>query len=120
MLRGVRGATVAEDNTREAILRATEELLKKMVEANRIQTEDIASIFFSVTHDLNAEFPAVAARNLGMSQVPLLCLNEIPVAGSLPKCIRLLIHANVDLAQNDVRHIYLHAAAQLRPDQAAR
>ena len=115
-LRGIRGATVAEANTREAILAATDELLKEVLAVNCLPVEQIASVFFSVTRDLDAEFPAVAARKLGLSNTPLLCLNEIPVPSSLSRCIRILIHANLDIPQNAVKHVYLREAASLRPD----
>ena len=115
-LRGIRGATVAETNSREAILTATEELLREILRENNLKPEDIASIFFSMTHDLDAEFPAVAARNLGLSNTPLLCLNEIPVLHGLSHCIRILIHANMTLRQADIRHVYLKEAIRLRPD----
>ena len=115
-LRGIRGATVAESNTRDAILAATDELLRSVLSKNALKTDDIASIFFSVTQDLDAEFPAVAARNLGLANTPLLCLNEIPVKNSLGRCIRILIHANLDIPQNAVKHVYLKEAASLRPD----
>ncbi len=115
-LRGIRGATVAADNSREAILSATSDLLQRLIAENKLQIQDIASIFFSVTPDLDAEFPAVAARQMGMETVPLLCLNEIPVRGSLPRCVRILIHANLTWAQKEVRHVYLGEAARLRPD----
>ena len=115
-VRGIRGATVCEANTQMAILGATEELLGRMLADNQLAKEDIASIFFSVTRDLNVEFPAVAARHMGLSQAALLCLNEISVEGSLERCIRLLIHANMTVPQAQVKHIYLREAARLRPD----
>jgi chorismate mutase len=116
MLRGIRGAIVARENTKDAILEATRELLSKMIQENNIEREDIASIFFSVTKDLDAEFPAFAARNLGFEYTPLLCLNEIPVPGSLEKCIRILIHVNTDIEQKDLKHIYIGGAKNLRTD----
>lgn len=116
MLRGIRGATVAKENTKEAILTATKELLSKMVNENNIQKEDIASIFFSVTKELNAEFPAFAARDLAFDYTPLLCINEIPVLGSLEKCIRILIHVNTNMLQKDIKNIYIGDAKSLRPD----
>ncbi|MGA1868726.1 MAG: chorismate mutase [bacterium] len=118
VMRGVRGATVARENKQEEIVNRTEELLQKMVEANNIITEDIGSVLFSVTTDLNAEFPAVAARRLGWMDVPLICFTEIPVPGSLGKCIRVMINLNTEQKQNQIHHIYLYEAEQLRPDKS--
>ena len=115
-LRGIRGATVADANSKEAIASATEELLTALIEHNQIQEATIATIFFSVTPDLDAEFPAVAARKMGFQDTPLLCLTEIPVPNSLGKCIRILIHLNTKKNQTDMRHVYLKEAITLRPD----
>lgn len=117
ILRGVRGATVARENKKEEIIKRTEELLKEMIEANNIVIEDICSVLFSLTNDLNAEFPAVAARNLGWMDVPLICFTEIPVPGSLNKCIRVMINLNTEKSQNQIKHIYLYEATTLRPDR---
>jgi len=116
-LRGIRGATVAQENNAEAILAATRELLLAIREANpTLQLEDITSIFFTVTDELNAVHPALAARQLGWGNVPLICAREIPVPNSLPSCIRVLLHWNTELSQNAVKHVYLHQATALRPD----
>lgn len=117
-LRGIRGATTVESNTKDAILEATHELLAALVDANDLQADDIASAFFSATQDLNAEFPALAARHMGWSNVALTCMQEMYVPGSLPMCIRILIHANTAKAQNEVRFVYLRGARVLRPDLA--
>ena len=117
-LRGIRGATTVESNTKDAILEATHELLTALVAANDLQADDIASAFFSATQDLNAEFPALAARHMGWSNVALTCMQEMYVPGSLPMCIRILIHANTAKAQNEVRFVYLRGARVLRPDLA--
>lgn len=118
-VRGIRGATVAAENTPEAILSATRELLTAIVEANPgLKPEDIASAIFTVTPDLDAAFPAQAARQLGWQHVPLMCAREIPVPGSLPRCIRVLLHWNTDRPQHAIRPVYLRAAAGLRPDLA--
>ncbi len=118
-VRGIRGATVAAENTPEAILAATRELLAAIVEANPgLAPEDIASAVFTVTADLDAAFPAQAARQLGWQHVPLMCAREIPVPGSLPRCIRVLLHWNTDRPQAAIRPVYLRAAASLRPDLA--
>ena len=114
--RGVRGATTVDDNSREAILQATRQLLALMIRENGIETDDVASAIFTTTADLNAEFPALAARQLGWLDVPLLCANEIGVAGALPRCVRILVHWNTSVAQQDVVHIYLRDAIKLRPD----
>ncbi|MFO7173329.1 MAG: chorismate mutase [Bacillota bacterium] len=115
-VRGIRGATTVEANDAEAILSATEELLAEMARQNGLHPEDIASVFFTVTPELDATFPAEAARRLGWHNVPMLCATEIPVPGSLPMCIRVLIHANTDRAQSEIRHVYLRRAVALRPD----
>ncbi len=114
--RGVRGATTCEANTREAILAATRELLIHMVEHNGIAETDIASIFFTTSPDLTAEFPAVAARELGWNHVAMLCAHEIAAPHGLQRCIRVLIHWNTDKAPEEIRHIYLRDAMNLRPD----
>ena len=114
---GVRGATVAVENTSESILSATREMLLAIMTVNpSLQTEDLASAFFTVTVDLNATYPARAARELGWMNVPLLCAREIPVPGELSRCVRVLLHWNTDLTQADVHHVYLNEAVLLRPD----
>jgi chorismate mutase len=97
-------------------LEATRQLLARIVEANGVKVADIASIFFTATPDLTAAFPAQAARDLGWHQVALLDAQEIPVQGSLPRCVRVLVHWNTPKSQEEVRHIYLRQAARLRPD----
>ena len=114
--RGVRGATTAKVDSEEAILDATRELLDSMVQANGIESADLASVLFTVTPDLGAAYPARAARELGWTLVPLLDAQEIPVPGGLPRCIRVLIHWNTARSQKEIRHIYLRDAALLRPD----
>lgn len=118
--RGVRGATTCAENSAEAILAATRELLEALLAANPgLRPEDLASAIFTVTDDLNAAYPAQAARQLGWGQAPMLCAQEIPVPGGLPRCIRVLLHWNTGLSQAEIRHVYLHEAAELRPDWAA-
>lgn len=112
--RGVRGATTAGENTREAILSATTELLQQVIEANGIKAGDVASIYFSTTPDLNAEFPALAARLMGWTDLALLCGHEMSVPGSLAKCIRILIHWNTDKAAGQIKHVYIRGAEKLR------
>lgn len=114
--RGVRGATTARENSREEILTATRQLLALMVRVNDIDKQDIASAVFTVTRDIDAEFPALAARQLGWLDVPLLCGYEVSVPGSLPRCIRVLLHWNTDKPQNAVHHVYTRDAEALRPD----
>ena len=116
-IRGVRGAITAEENTADNILSNTEHLLKKIIDKNAIEKDDIASIFFSITDDLTTTFPAQAARNMGLTETPLLCLNEIKVPEGLQQCIRILMHVNTDVPQSEIHHIYLKEASQLRPDQ---
>lgn len=118
-VRGIRGATVAQADTAEAIRSATRELLAEIVAANELDPADIASVIFTVTPDLTAAQPARAARELGWTDVALMCASEMVVPGGLPRCIRVLIHWNTAKAQHELRHCYLHAAAQLRPDRAA-
>ncbi|MGC8877595.1 MAG: chorismate mutase [Anaerolineae bacterium] len=114
--RGVRGATTCEANTREAILVATRELLIQMIERNGIAKTDIASVFFTTSPDLTAEFPAVAARELGWNHVAMLCAHEIAVPHGLRRCIRVMIHWNTEKLPEEIQHVYLHEAVSLRPD----
>jgi len=114
--RGVRGATTVAANDAESILSATQELLEEMVSANSIRVEEIAAVLFTSTDDLNAAFPAEAARRLGWHQVPLLDSREIPVPGSLPRCIRVLLLWNTDVGQSAIVHVYQRQARELRAD----
>ncbi len=116
--RGIRGATTVESNTREAILAATRELLDEMVRANDVRKDDVASAYFTTTPDLDAEFPAVAARGVGWSNVALMCGHEMDVPGSLRLCLRILLHVNTERTQTEICHVYLRGAAVLRPDIA--
>jgi chorismate mutase len=118
MMRGVRGATTAEANTREAILAATRELLGLMIEANQIEPDDVASAIFTTTIDLNADYPALAARALGWNEVALMCMHEMNVPHGLKMCVRILLHWNTDVATHDVKHVYIKGAVNLRPDRA--
>lgn len=113
--RGIRGATTVERNAREEILAATTELLQLMIRQNDLHGEDIASAIFSLTDDLDAEFPAVAARTLGWTEVPLMCAREIPVPGSLRMCIRVLLHVNTTRSASEIHHVYIRGAMNLRP-----
>jgi len=116
--RGIRGATTVIANDRLEILARTRELLEVIVRLNGIRSEDIASVWFTVTDDLDAEFPAFAARELGWTDVPLMCGREIPVLGALPRCIRVLITWNTTKGQQEIRHAFLHDARTLRPTWA--
>ncbi|BCG59915.1 chorismate mutase [Paenibacillus sp. URB8-2] len=115
--RGIRGATTVNRNEEQEILRETVLLLREMVERNDIIAEDICSVWITMTTDLDATFPARAIREIeGWELVPLMCSTEIPVKGSLPKCIRLMVQVNTDKSQRDIRHVYLNEAQKLRPD----
>jgi chorismate mutase len=114
-LRALRGATTVEENDSGAILEATEELVREVMERNKLDPAEMVSCIFTCTDDLDAEFPAVAARNLGLDQVPLLCTREINVPGALPRVIRLLLHCYAD-PETPARHVYLREAVALRRD----
>jgi chorismate mutase len=116
LCRGIRGAITVDSNTPQAILDATAELLRAMIEANSIRREDVASVIFTTTPDLNAEFPALAARCLGWDDVALLCGQEMGVPGSLAMCVRILLHVNTDRRADQMVHVYLRGAQALRPD----
>jgi len=116
MLRGLRGATTVEANTAEIMLAETETLLTAMVEQNSLKKEDIASAIFTVTNDLDAAFPAAAARKMDWTHVPLICAREIPVPNSLPRVIRVLMHINTEKSQLEMKHVYLKEAVKLRDD----
>ena len=117
-IRGIRGATVAAANTPADIRAATRELLEALAAANDLQTDDLASVIFSSTPDLTAEVPARAARELGWVETGIMCLAEMEADGGMPRCIRVLIHWNTERRPDQIRHVYLHAAAALRPDRA--
>ncbi|MGI9081175.1 MAG: chorismate mutase [Thermoleophilaceae bacterium] len=114
-LRALRGATTVEENDAGAIVGATEELMRELIERNGLAQEDLVSCLFTCTEDLNAEFPAVAARRVGLGAVPLLCSREIDVPGSLPRVIRVMVHCYADPA-TPARHVYLREAVALRRD----
>lgn len=117
MIRGIRGATSVETDDRDAVLEATAELLRAVLERNDVtDLETVSSAFFTTTPDLTSCFPAEAARGVGFGAVPLLCASEIDVAGALPRLIRVLLHVETDLSQREIRHVYLHRAKALRPD----
>ncbi|PWB70046.1 chorismate mutase [candidate division GN15 bacterium] len=115
-VRGIRGAIDVPENTREAVFEATIKLVQEMLSRNAVDTAEIASIFLTATVDLNADFPAYAARQIGLSTVPLLCAQEIDVPGSMKRLIRVLIHVNTEKTQSEIAHCYLGETAKLRPD----
>jgi chorismate mutase len=115
--RGIRGAITVDTNSPEAILEAATEILTEVMQANHLQTDDVASIFFTTTRDLNAEFPAVAANRMGFGHIALLCGHEMEVPGSLPMCLRVLLHVNTEKSAHQLVHPYLRGAKALRPDR---
>ncbi|WP_274364517.1 chorismate mutase [Paenibacillus thermotolerans] len=116
-VRGIRGATTVKHNEEQEILTNTAELLSAIIAENSLAPEDICSVLVTVTPDIDAAFPAKAIRNLpGWELVPVMCSLEIAVAGSLPLCIRLMVHANTTKRQNEIVHVYLNDAKKLRPD----
>ncbi|MSP22043.1 MAG: chorismate mutase [Dehalococcoidia bacterium] len=119
MVRGIRGATTVTENTREAVLDAASELLAEIVRLNAIEHDHVASIIFTATADLNAEFPAVAARQLGWTDIALECMPEMNVPGSLQRCLRILMHINTTRSPRELVHVYLRGARALRPDLVA-
>ena len=119
-IRGIRGATTVSADDPELILEATRELLEAILQQNEaMEPEDVASALFTVTDDLASTFPAQGARQMGWGLVPMLCAREIPVPNSLQRVIRVLVHWNTDLKQNEITHVYLREAVKLRPDLVA-
>lgn len=118
MMRGIRGAVCASANSREAVFEATRNLLIQMFSKNDIETERIASIFITATPDLTADYPAYVVREMGLTQIPLMCATEINVPGAMQRVIRILIHFDTEKQQSEIRHLYLGDAARLRPDLA--
>ncbi len=114
--RGIRGAIRVDDNTNDSIFKATRILLKEIIDANEIVVDDIASIFFTATVDLDADYPAYAARDLGWTSVPLLCAREMDVPGGMTRVIRVLLHVNTVKSQTEINHRYLGETRKLRPD----
>ncbi len=116
--RGIRGATTAIANTAEDILEATDELMRTVIALNELDPADVASVIFTTTPDLTATFPALAARDIGWTEVPLMCAHEMAVPGSLQKCVRVMIHVNTTRTAAEIRHVYLKDARELRPEWA--
>ena len=117
-VRAIRGATQLEDDVREHMLDRVAEMVQGVMEANSLDVDDFISVIFTATSDLVSEFPAYAARQLGFSDVPLICARELEIDGSMPRVVRMLAHVETDLAKNAVTHVYLHGAANLRRDLA--
>jgi len=115
-VRAVRGATQLDEDTREHMLDRVAELVTDVMEANGLDVDDFISIIFTATSDLVSEFPAYAARQLGFSDVPLVCARELEIEGSMPRVVRLMAHVETDLPRADITHAYLHGAANLRRD----
>ncbi|HEY9855275.1 MAG TPA: chorismate mutase [Stenomitos sp.] len=115
-VRAIRGAITVSENTREAILSATRELLTGLIEGNGLEPDELISANFTMTPDLNAVFPAEAAREMGWNHVPLLCMSEIGVPGALPRCVRVMVHTYTAREANQIKHLYLREAVRLRPD----
>jgi chorismate mutase len=117
-VRAVRGATQLEHDTREHMLDRVAELVGDVMSANSLEVDDFISIIFTATSDLHSEFPAYAARQLGFSDVPLICARELEIEGSMPRVVRLMAHVETEMPRAEVTHVYLHGAAQLRRDLA--
>lgn len=115
-VRAIRGATQLEVDEREHLLERSVELVRAVLEANEVESEDLISILFTVTPDLQSEFPAVAGRQIGLTDVPLMCMQEIKVPHALPRVVRMMVHAESELSRDKVQHVYLHGAVSLRPD----
>lgn len=118
MIRAIRGAIQLDVDEREHLLKSTAELLSKTLHANNIDTADLISIIFTATPDITSEFPALAARELGLGDVPLMCAVEMDVARAMPRVVRLMIYANTNKARGEIQHVYLRGAAALRLDLA--
>ncbi|MGM7721920.1 chorismate mutase [uncultured Metabacillus sp.] len=117
MIRGIRGATTVNENEETVMLKATEELIHEMIQKNKIEPENVAQVIMTVTEDLTATFPAKALRSLeGWKYVPVMCMQEIPVPNSLPKCIRIMMTVETSEKQENINHVYLEEAVKLRPD----
>jgi chorismate mutase len=115
-VRAIRGATQVDENDRDAILTGSAELVLAVLERNQLEPDDLISAIFTVTPDLNADFPAYAARKAGLVDVPLLCSTEIPVPGAMPRVVRMMAHVETSKQRSELRHVYLRGAAQLRTD----
>ena len=117
-IRAIRGATQLDSDDRDHLLVSVEELIREILEQNDIETDKLVSMILTATPDLHSEFPALAARQLGIGDVPLLCAQEIDVDGAMPRVIRVMVHIESDLPRGEIRHVYLRGAAALRRDLA--
>ncbi|MBQ1082768.1 MULTISPECIES: chorismate mutase [unclassified Nocardiopsis] len=117
-VRAIRGAVQVDADEREQVLEATTELVSEVMRRNGLTTDDVISVLFTATTDLNSEFPALAARGVGFTDVPLMCASEIDVPGALPRVVRLMAHVETDLPRSEVQHVYLRGAQALRLDIA--
>jgi chorismate mutase len=115
-VRAVRGATQLDEDTREHMLERVAEMVLDVMTSNELSVDDFISIFFTATEDLNAEFPAYAARRLGFDDVPLMCARELEIEGSMPRVVRMMAHVETHLSRSEITHVYLHGAARLRRD----
>lgn len=115
-VRAIRGATQLDSDDREHMLERVAEMVTQVMAANDLEVDDFISVIFTATSDLVSEFPAYAARRLGFGDVPLLCARELEIAGSMPRVVRMLAHVESELTKGEIRHVYLHGAAQLRSD----
>ncbi|QIK66546.1 chorismate mutase [Nocardioides sp. HDW12B] len=115
-VRAVRGATQLDEDTREHMLERVAEMVLDVMRSNDLTVDDFISIFFTATEDLNAEFPAYAARRLGFDDVPLMCARELEIEGSMPRVVRMMAHVETHLSRAEITHVYLHGAARLRRD----
>ena len=113
-VRAIRGATTSDNNTKDDIVEATREMLISLVESNDLKKEDVISAFFTTTKDLNTQFPAVAARKIGWTEVALMCSHEMFVPDAQEKCIRVMVHVNTDKSSHDINNVYLKDAVNLR------
>jgi len=117
-VRAIRGATQLDVDDRDHLLLSVDELIREILSQNSLATDDLISMLFTATPDLHSEFPALAARQLGIGDVPLLCTQELDIAGAMPRVIRVMVHAETGLTKAEVRHVYLRGAAALRRDLA--
>jgi chorismate mutase len=115
-VRAVRGATQLDTDEREHMLERVAEMVTDVMTSNGLEVDDFISVIFTATSDLVSEFPAYAARQLGFGEVPLICARELEIAGSMPRCVRMMAHVETDLPRADITHVYLHGAATLRSD----
>ncbi|MFK4085097.1 chorismate mutase [Kribbella sp. NPDC020789] len=115
-VRAIRGATQLDVDEREHLLERSAELVKAVLEANDLDSADLISILFTVTPDLCSEFPAVAGRQIGLTDVPLMCMQEIAVPHALPRVVRMMVHTETERSRDKIQHVYLHGASALRPD----